>query len=295
MENIYIQKTYKNNKATIFLLPTPIGNLEDISANFIGVVNEIDLLYCEDTRKTNYLLKYLNIKKPTISFHKFNEQKRKSEIINAIEKNLKIGICSDAGMPGICDPGIFLLNDLLEGEDFNLTIISPGSAFLGSLLISGLYNDYFTFLGFLPKKEQQIERLLKDFANKKSVIVFYESIHRIEKTMLFLKSILSKETRITVVRELTKINEEIVRGKIRYVSDYISSESYVKKGEICVVLDKNICFGNDINISDDYILLELNNIIAKKNNTKDAILYICNKYNKKKNWLYNLYEKQKNK
>ena len=200
----------------LFLIPTPIGNLADITARSVSTLFEVDYILCEDTRRTAKLMNHLNIKKNLKSFHKFNEHSKIKNIIDDLKKGLTIGVVSDAGSPGISDPGYLIVKNCLES---NIEVESlPGpTALIPALVISGIPCERFTFEGFLPIKKGRKKRL-EELSREIRTMVFYESPHKISKTLNDLKVHLGDDRKVSVSKELTKIHESTIRGTLGTIS-----------------------------------------------------------------------------
>lgn len=196
----------------LFLIPTPIGNLADITARSISTLSKVDYILCEDTRRTVKLMNHLNIKKKLKSFHKFNEHSKIKNIIDDLKKGLTIGVVSDAGSPGISDPGYLIVKNCLES---NIEVESlPGpTALIPALIVSGIPCERFTFEGFLPIKKGRKKRL-EELSREIRTMVFYESPHKILKTLNDLKTYLGDQRKVSVSKELTKIHESTIRGNL---------------------------------------------------------------------------------
>ena len=196
----------------LFLIPTPIGNLADITARSISTLSKVDYILCEDTRRTVKLMNHLNIKKKLKSFHKFNEHSKIKNIIDDLKKGLTIGVVSDAGSPGISDPGYLIVKNCLES---NIEVESlPGpTALIPALIVSGIPCERFTFEGFLPIKKGRKKRL-EELSREIRTMVFYESPHKILKTLNDLKIYLGDQRKVSVSKELTKIHESTIRGNL---------------------------------------------------------------------------------
>ena len=196
----------------LFLIPTPIGNLADITARSVSTLSGVDYILCEDTRRTAKLMNHLNIKKKLKSFHKFNEHSKIKNIIDDLKKGLTIGVVSDAGSPGISDPGYLIVKNCL---DSNIEVESlPGpTALIPALIISGIPCERFTFEGFLPIKKGRKKRL-EELSREIRTMVFYESPHKILKTLNDLKIYFGDQRKVSVSKELTKIHESTIRGNL---------------------------------------------------------------------------------
>ncbi|MCR4663433.1 MAG: 16S rRNA (cytidine(1402)-2'-O)-methyltransferase [Endomicrobiaceae bacterium] len=222
------------NKAVLFVVPTPIGNLEDITLRAIRILQEVDTIVCEDTRQTIKLLSHLKISKPLISFYTQNQLKRIPQIISMLENGKNIALVSDCGTPAISDPGYYLIK---EAIDKNITVVPlPGAcALITSLVGSGLTTDSFVFLGFLKKKTGKMKKELEQAKSVRKTIVFYESPHRILKTLEICKEVFDEQTKVVLARELTKKFEEFIRGTIKEVSEEMSNREIL--GEFIVLIE----------------------------------------------------------
>ena len=223
---------------SFYVIATPIGNLEDITLRALRLLKEVDLILCEDTRVTGRLLAKYQINTPTMSYHAHSKLQKIEKIIELIEAGKTLALVSDAGTPTISDPGSLLVAKLRENFKESLRIFAvPGpSAVVSALSISGLSADQFVFLGFLPHKKGR-ETLFQEIANSKRAIVFYESPHRIIKTLEKLSQLFEgKERRIVIAREITKIYEEVVAGTAKEVLNYFQVEPAKVKGEFVVIV-----------------------------------------------------------
>lgn len=217
----------------LYLVSTPIGNLEDITLRALRILKEVDLIAAEDTRHTSNLLKHYQISKPLISYHDFNKEKRAPELIDLLKQGKSLAIVSDAGTPGISDP-CYLLVKLAIQDNIEIVPIPGATAFVSALIVSGLPTDRFVFEGFLPSKEGRKKRRLEELANDKRTIILYESPHRLVKSLDHIKDILG-DRNIVLARELTKKFEEIKRGKISQLIEFFSHSKI--KGEIVVLVE----------------------------------------------------------
>lgn len=222
------------DKGTLFVVPTPIGNLEDITLRAIRILQEADVVVCEDTRQTMKLLSHLKISKQLISFYTQNQLKRIPQIISMLENGKKIALVSDCGTPAISDPGYYLIK---EAIDKNITVVPlPGAcALITALVGSGLTTDSFVFLGFLKKKTGKMKKELEQAKSVQKTIVFYESPHRILKTLETCKEVFGEQTKIVLARELTKKFEEFIRGTIKEVTEEMSAREIL--GEFIILLE----------------------------------------------------------
>jgi len=216
----------------LYLVSTPIGNLEDITYRAVSTLASVDLIAAEDTRKTKILLDRYNITKPMVSYYNFNERQRAPELISKLLAGQSIAVVSDAGTPGISDPAFYLVRAALE-KSIPVVPIPGASAFIAALVVSGLPTDSFVFEGFLPQKKGRKTKL-ESLRNEPRTIILYESPHRIVKTLTDISTYLGNRN-VVVARELTKKFEEVVRGPIQDVLQAISAKT--PKGEYVVVVE----------------------------------------------------------
>ena len=219
----------------LFVIPTPIGNLKDITYRAIEILKSVDLILAEDTRTSSKLLNHYEIDVKTESFHMHNEHKKLDGIVKKILNGNEVAIISDAGTPGISDPGFLLVRACIQNE-INIECLPGATAFVPALVNSGFPTDRFSFEGFLPVKKGRTKRL-KELSISKKTMVFYESPHRVLKTLKDFGAYFSMGNKISVSRELTKIYEETFRGTIEEALIYF--EKNKPKGEFVIVLSTN--------------------------------------------------------
>ncbi|PDH48682.1 MAG: 16S rRNA (cytidine(1402)-2'-O)-methyltransferase [Bacteroidetes bacterium MED-G21] len=217
----------------LFLVPTPIGNLEDITFRSVRILNEADLILAEDTRTSGKLLKHFDIKTPMQSFHMHNEHKVLDKMIDKLKQGIKIALISDAGTPGISDPGFLLVRACVE-EGIETECLPGATALIPALVQSGFPTDRFIFEGFLPPKKGRQTRL-KLWSEETRTIVFYESPHKIVKTLSQLQEFVGGDRRLSVSRELSKKFEETVRGTVNELILHFTNKA--PKGEFVIVLE----------------------------------------------------------
>lgn len=217
----------------LILVPTPIGNLEDITLRAIRILKESDLILAEDTRTSGKLLKHLGVATPMQSYHMHNEHKMLDSVLEKLKLGSQIALISDAGTPGISDPGFLLVRACVESE-IPTECLPGATALIPALVQSGFPSDRFVFEGFLPPKKGRQTRL-KQWAEEPKTIVFYESPHKMSKTLLQLKTFLGGHRKIAVSRELSKMFEETVRGTVDEVIEHF--ENKAPKGEFVVVIE----------------------------------------------------------
>ena len=216
----------------LILIPTPIGNLDDITLRAIECIKDVDLILCEDTRRSLKLMNHLEIKKPLKSFHKFNEHSTVEKIIFEIQSGIKVGLISDAGTPSISDPGYLIVKMCID-NNIDVECLPGPTALIPALAISGLPSERFTFEGFLPVKKGRKTRL-QELSLEKRTMIFYESPFKLYKTLKDFYDFFGPDREISISKELTKIFENTKRGKIK---DFLDSyENKKLKGEFVIVV-----------------------------------------------------------
>src|SRR5256712_3256309 len=230
---------------TLYVVPTPIGNLEDITQRALRVLGEVDLIACEDTRHTRKLLNHYAIKTKTISYHEHNERERAAQLCAMIEAGKSVALVSDAGTPAISDPGFRLVRLAIEA---GLPVVSlPGpSALITALAGSGLPTDEFFFSGFLPARSGARRTRLEELRSIPATLIFYEAPHRIVPTLNDSLEILD-EREAVVARELTKLHEEIVRGRLSELAARFSSSESVR-GEMVLMIDRTVISSEEVKV-----------------------------------------------
>jgi 16S rRNA (cytidine1402-2'-O)-methyltransferase len=226
----------RTKTGTLYVVATPIGNLEDITYRAVRVLREADLIACEDTRHTAKLLHHYGIDKPTVSYHEHNEVARAEELAARMEQGLNVAQVSDAGMPGISDPGYRVIKLAIE-RGIPVVPVPGASALVAALSASGLPTDSFQFLGFLPAKSGQRRTVLEALRSTQNTIVVYEAPHRIAETIKDVVQILGAERPVVLARELTKLHEEFIRGTAAEVLARVQAQEL--KGEITLVIGKS--------------------------------------------------------
>lgn len=217
----------------LFLVPTPIGNMEDITLRAIRVLREADFVLCEDTRTTKNLLKHYELDKRCLPYHINNEHQQLQRFIAEIKQAGTVALVSDAGTPGISDPGFLLLRECIS-EGIEIECLPGATALIPAVVNSGLPCDSFYFNGFLPHKKGK-ESTLKKLAEMQETVIFYESPHRLAKTLVMMVPFFGEERRISISRELTKIHEENFRGTLAEAISHFPTDKEIK-GEIVVVV-----------------------------------------------------------
>ena len=274
------QKSY-DNSPTLYLVPTPIGNMEDITFRAINVLKQVDIIFCEDTRVTRQLLNYYNINKKLISSHNYNETNNKEKLLDSLSKGLNVGLVSDRGTPIISDPGYELSNYAIE-MGYNVVSLPGPTALIPALTSSGISPMPFYFYGFLNSKDSVRKKELENLKNIEATIIIYEAPHRIKKTLEDIKNILGNNRKISISREITKKYEEIYRGKVWEIIE--QDNDY--KGEIVIVIEGNHEVCNFKNLT---VVEHVNFYVSDGNSVMDAIKIVAKERNMKKSEVYDEY------
>ncbi len=217
---------------TLYLVPTPVGNMEDITARALRILREADLILAEDTRTSGNLLRHFDIRRPMISYHKFNEHQMVHQMVQRLQAGETLAVVTDAGTPGISDPGFLLVRGAIR-EGVEVITLPGATAFVPALVSSGLPCDKFVFEGFLPQKKGRQARL-KELRTETRTIVLYESPHRMVRLLEELCEVFGGERPVSVCREISKIHEQSVRGTVREVLNHFSNEE--PRGEFVVIV-----------------------------------------------------------
>lgn len=273
------QKSYQNNQPTLYLVATPIGNLEDITFRAIKTLKEVDYIYCEDKRVSSKLLNHFEISKPLKSYHDHNKEIKSEELINLLKEGNNIALISDAGYPLISDPGYYVIREVIK-ENFNVVNIPGANAALTALVVSGIAPHPFTFYGFLDNKETKRNKELEALKQKTETLIFYESPHRILKTIKSMHDVLG-ERNVVIARELTKKFEEIIRGTTISLQDLDPL-----KGEIVIILEG---YKEQVAQTNLTILEEINQYMDEGMHSKEAIKKTAKRRNIPKNTVYQEY------
>ena len=260
-----------------YIVPTPIGNLGDITQRAIDTLNSVDMIACEDSRVTQKLLNHFNIKTKCVSYHKYNEKERISQIIETLESGKKMALVSDAGTPLICDPGSVIVKELRD-RGFSITSLPGANAVITFLSQISREDEKFSFIGFLPKTETQIQNIITHYEFED--VVFYESPNRILNTLQIIQTI-RPEAKVAVGRELTKIFEEIVVDNIENVIEYF--EKNISKGEFVVMI-----FRSEKNYEETDIQNKIKLLQNKGFSGKDISIILSELYGFNKNKIYKM-------
>lgn len=216
----------------LYIVSTPIGNIEDITKRALTVLTDVNAIVCEDTRRTGLLLKHFGIKNRLISYHEYNKLRRTPEILGLLAQQQAVALVSDAGTPGISDPGFYLIRAAIE-NGFRVSPVPGASALLAALVVSGLSSDRFAFEGFLPKRAGRRRRRLAELARETRTMVFCESAHRVNRLLSEIRELWG-ERKVVVARELTKKFEEVLRGSVSELLEQLANRKL--KGEVMVVI-----------------------------------------------------------
>ncbi|HLU94603.1 MAG TPA: 16S rRNA (cytidine(1402)-2'-O)-methyltransferase [Membranihabitans sp.] len=217
----------------LYLVPTPIGNLEDITVRALDVLKTVDYILAEDTRKTSILLRHYDIDARTTSYHQHNEKKKLQAVLSHLKEGKKVALVSEAGMPGISDPGFLLVRACIE-EDIVVSSLPGPNALTSALVASGLPSDHFYFAGFLPHKKGRNKKW-EDLASREETMIVYESPYRIDKFLMECEKYTGPDRLICIAREMTKIHEEYIRGTVSEIRSSLEDRDPLK-GEMVVVI-----------------------------------------------------------
>lgn len=270
----------------LYLVPTPIGNLKDITLRALEVLKQVDLIAAEDTRQSLKLLNHFNIKKPLISYHKHNEQGKSENLIDKLKEGKNIALVSDAGTPGISDPGAVIVSKCIE-ENIDFEVLTGATAVTTALVYSGMDTRKFIFRGFMPRENKERKIIMEELKNRKETLIFYEAPHRLKNTLEFLKNNLGNR-KISICRELTKLHEEILRLNLSEAIDYYEEKTV--KGELVLVVEgkdekeimnEEMSEWRDLNI-DEHIKM----YIEEGLNKKEAIKKVAKDRNLPKSEIY---------
>ncbi len=274
---------FDSKKPLLYLVATPIGNMQEVSTRTIEVIKEVDLIACEDTRVTGKFLSLLGLSKPLISLREHNEVSASQDVVEKILNGTKVAYMSDAGYPCISDPGSRLVKLALQ-NNINVTSISGPNAALNALVASGLCEEHFYFHGFLDAKETVKLEQLRKLINREETLVFYEAPHRIQKTLNDMFAIFGNR-KACIGRELTKKHEEYIRGGLEQLAQI---DPATLKGEMVIVIEGSL---GEIkpDINNDEIIQMVKNMVSMGLSTKDAIKKVAEATNVNKNYIYKVY------
>lgn len=279
------QKSY-DNSPTVYLIPTPIGNMDDLTYRTVETLKLVDVLFCEDTRETGKLLKYLDITKKMVANHDHNEVENRDKIVEYLNQGLNIGIVSDRGCPVISDPGLEAVRAAVSNK-FNVVALPGANALIPALISSGINPKPFMFYGFLNSKSTKRIEELNSLKSEKATMIFYEAPHRIKDTLNDLQQVFGGDRKISISREITKKYEEIYRGTI----DSLIKEDNDYKGELVVVVEGNLdSFDYSMSVID-----HINLYIKDGKSSMEAIKTVAKERDMKKSEVYDIYLKSQGK
>ncbi len=280
------QKSFENQKPTLFVVATPIGNLNEMTYRAIQVLKDVDYIAAEDTRNTVKLLNHFDISTRLVSHHEHNLMTAIPKIVHDLKNGLNIALVSDAGYPAISDPGYELVKEVIK-EGMNVVPISGANACLDALVVSGIAPQPFLFYGFLDRNDKNKKKELEKLKKYQETIVFYEAPHRIKKTLKLMYDILGNRS-IALCRELTKKHEEINRGTIEEILSVIDD----MKGEMVIVVEgSHEEFQDQPLVFEQSIVEHVEEYVEKGMSTKDAIKEVAKERKLSKNIVYNEYHK----
>lgn len=273
------QKSY-DNSPSLYLIPTPIGNLDDITLRTIKTLEHVEVIFAEDTRVTANLLKHLNISKKLISNHNYNETDNHNKMLEYLKNGKDVGIVTDRGTPVISDPGYELVKVAID-NNYNVIALPGPTALIPALIVSGLEPSPFLFYGFLNNKEEKRKKELENLKKLDYTLIFYESPHRVEKTLNNMLQVFG-DRKISISREISKKFEEVYRGKISMVINEVSNV----KGELVLIVEKN----KEENNYDNLTIVEHVNLYIKEGyNIKESIKKTSQDRQISKNEVYKIY------
>ena len=273
----------KNKQQTVgsglYLVSTPIGNMEDITLRALNILKKSDIILCEDTRRSGKLISYFQIKSKLLPYHKFNEKKVSSKVIDSIKKDKIVSLISDAGTPTVSDPGMILVNKCID-ENLNIYPIPGSSAVTSAFSVSG-FSDQYLFYGFLTKKENKLESVLKNLSNLDYSIIFFIPASKINFYISKFKKYFFGR-KIVIAKEMTKIHEEFIRGNVESMENLAEP----LKGELTVVLSEIIKKNNIKKEIHESVKIEIKKML-KKYTHKDVVEFVSKKENLPKKMIYN--------
>ena len=277
-----IQRSFQDEKPTLYVVSTPIGNLKDITYRAIEVLNQVDLILCEDTRTSKTLLNTYDIHKPLISFHDHNKIDKSADIISLLEEGKNLAIISDAGTPGINDPGYELISEVIE-KGYHVVSIPGASAILAALVVSGCLIQPFTFIGFLPRKQSHKKEVIESYITRTETLVIYESPLRVKKTLEDLYQVLG-DRKLVLARELTKMFETITRTTLK---ESLSLDIDTRGEYVLIVDGSKESYDDSLSIKDHVLQVlkegyeekEAMKLVAKKRRITKSDVYKAYKIN----------------
>lgn len=273
-----------DNSACLYLIPTPIGNFDDITIRSLNILKQVDFILCEDTRETGKLLSYFGIKKKLVSCHEYNELQRSDDVVKELRNGKNIGLVTDQGSPIISDPGFIVVRCVIDAG-FNVIGLPGATAFVPALISSGINPSPFLFYGFFQSKESKQIKEMESLKNYPYTMIFYESVHRIEKTLKNMLLVFG-DRKISIHREISKLYEEIFRDKISNILNNLDQ----LKGEFVIIVEGNhdVVDYSDLNIV-DHVKLYLDDGLSEK----DALKIVAKERGVSKSVIYKEYHDNK--
>lgn len=265
-------------KGSLYIVSTPIGNLEDITLRALRILKEVDVIAAEDTRHSLKLLNHYGISKPLISYWGEKEKVRAEEVIRRLCSGQSVALISDAGTPGISDPGSILIEEAIEKDIAVISVPGP-AAVVSALSISGLALKEFTFIGFLPPQKSHRQKKLDELTMGKRTLVFYEAPHRILETIVDMKEIFG-ERKAALIKEITKFHEEVIRGSLSHIAEVLTEKTIA--GEYVIVVEGRV--GGQVSFEE--ALKEVKTLMKEGKRRKEAAKLISEQYGLSKNELY---------
>ena len=281
------QSSYAKDSGKLYLVPTPIGNLDDITIRAKKVLTNADYIAAEDTRTSGILLEKIGVHNRMLSFHKYNSKERAPELIKLMQDGVTIAEISDAGMPVISDPGYILVEDCIKHEIPVVPLPGP-SAFATALIGSGFDAQPFTYYGFLPRKQSEQKPYFEEMNKAKATSIFYEAPHRLVKTLKNMAQVFPADRKIVAARELTKIHEEFIRGTVAELNSYFAKTKL--RGEFVILVSANT--EKPKQLAWPELIQLVNNVVKQGKSKKDAIKQIAKNYHVSKNELYDKYHQK---
>ena len=274
-------KSFDGNGPVLYLIATPIGNLKEITTRALETIAEMDIIAAEDTRNAFSLLANYGIKKELFSLREHNELEASQRLLEKIKEGKKVAYMSDAGYPCISDPGFLLVQEMIK-HDVKITTVSGASAFINALVASGLETKHFYFYGFLPAKENEAKEEILSLKERKETLIIYEAPHRIGKTLNLLREVLGGNRNACLARELTKINEEYIRGTL---DEFVKIDEATIKGEIVLIIGGS---KEEKTIDDAKVAARVAYFINLGLSQKDAISVVSEEFDINKNYVKKL-------
>ncbi len=277
------QKSFQNDRATLYLVPTPIGNLQEMTPRALEILNQVDLIAAEDTRNTKKLCMAYHIQKPLISHHEHNQNTSVPEILKQLALGKNIALVSDAGYPLVSDPGHRLVEEVID-QDYNVVSVSGANAATNALVCSGLNTQHYLFYGFLDNKSSKRKKQLEELKEFPYTIIFYEAPHRIKDMLQDCMEVLGNR-KVVLARELTKIHEEYIRGTI----EEVMGTADTLKGEMVVLIEG---YTPEITVDIDSALEMIAQYVSQGIKVKEAVKQVSQETGLSKNELYDQFHKR---